>query len=214
MNLQDFEARLAALEASNTRHTDAEEIKRLQRIYGYYVERGQLDEVSDLFADSPEVSVQMGGTTTAVGLEQVRTVFSSKRPFGVLEGEKPQDYLHLTIPTSAVVDVHPDGKTAKGRWYVQMYLCDATPGGGACLGVGTYENDYIKEDGKWKILRLCFDDIFLSPYEDGWAKTPSVFHKLAATAGMPEGAAGEPPKKSAPFGEQMPFHYRHPITGR
>ena len=92
----------------------------------------------------------------------------------------------------------------------------ATPGGGAVLGVGTYENEYIKEDGKWKILHLRFDDIFLSPYEEGWAKTPKLWGKLKKMAnfvGQP-GDLPDPPPSKSPFGDQMPFHYKHPITGK
>jgi hypothetical protein len=147
----------------------------------------------------------------------------SKKPIGAFEGkmpERPDDYLHLTMPICGVVDVDPAGKTAKGRWYALMYLNNATPGGGAVLGVGIYENDYIKEQGKWKILHLRFDDIFLTPYEDGWAKTPKLWVKLAQMAEalgqfqLPGGVFRVPdnPGKS-PFGDLMPFHYKHPITG-
>jgi hypothetical protein len=118
------------------------------------------------------------------------------------------------MPVSGVVDVDADGKTAKARWYALMYLCNATPGGGAVLGVGMYENEYIKEDGKWKIIHLQFDDIFLSSYEDGWAKTPKILRKLIQdVVEKPEDIPDWPQSKS-PFGEQMPFHYKHPITGK
>lgn len=209
MKIEELEARLRVLEDKNRNLQDVEEIKKLQRIYGYYVERGQLEEVADLFSDSPEVSFEPGKKVT-VGKEHVRRMFSSQRPMGVPPGKpKPDDYLHITMPVSGVVDVDADGKTAKGRWYALMYLCNATPGGGAVLGVAMYENDYIKEDGKWKILHLRFDDIFVSPYEDGWAKTPNLLRM--------QNIAGDvldlPPSKSR-FGDQMPFHYKHPITGK
>ena len=73
-----------------------------------------------------------------------------------------------------------------------------------------YENEYIKEDGKWKIFRLNFDDIFLSPYEDGWAKTPKLLGEMKmAHPDLPDW-----PQSKSPFGNQMPFHYKHPITGK
>jgi hypothetical protein len=216
LNIEELEARLKVLEDENRRLQDIEEIKKLQRIYGYYVERGQLDEVADLFADSPDVSYGPS-YNVSVGKDNVRRMFSSKRAFGVLEDTKPDDYLHITMPVSGVVDVDVDGKTAKARWYALMYLCDATPGGGAVFGVGMYENEYIKEDGKWKVLRLQFDDIFLSPYEEGWAKTPKIWVKLkemAKSAGLELGNVPDPPPSESPFGDQMPFHYKHPITGK
>jgi hypothetical protein len=216
MKIEQLEARLKLLEDHNRTLQDVEEIKKLQRIYGYYVERGQLDEVADLFSDSPDVSFGPS-YNVVVGKDNVRRMFSSQRPFGVFQGTKPDDYLHITMPVSGVVDVDVYGKTAKARWYALMYLCNATPGGGAVFGVGTYENEYTKEDGKWKILHLQFDDIFLSPYEDGWAKTPKLWGKLkeiADSVGLQPGDVPEPPRSKSPFGEQIPFHYRHPITGK
>jgi SnoaL-like domain len=216
MNIEALEARLQALEDKNRHLQDVEEIKKLQRIYGYYVERGQLDEVVDLFSDSPDVSFGPS-YSVMVGKDNVRSMFSSQKPFGVFKGTKPDDYLHITMPVSGVVDVAVDGKTAKARWYALMYLCNATPGGGAVIGVGMYENEYIKEDGKWKILRLQFDDIFLSPYEDGWAKTPKLWGRLeeiANSVGLQPGDVPDPPPSKSPFGDPMPFHYEHPITGK
>ena len=42
------------------------------------------------------------------------------------------------------------------------------------MGSGVYENEYIKENGKWKIKKLHYSRIFMSPYEDGWVKTPVI----------------------------------------
>jgi hypothetical protein len=218
MDLLQLEARLKVLEEKNQKLEAIEEIKRLQSIYGYYVERGQLDEVADLFSDSPDVSLNMSNDVM-VGKEKVKSIFSSQKPFGVLQGPKPDDYLHITMPVSGVIDVDPDGKTARGRWYVLMYLCNATPGGGAVFGVGLYENDYIKENGTWKILHLCFDDIFLTPYEDGWAKTSRLIEKMkkmSITVEPMREAPNQPVLKSkkSPFGGPIPFHYKHPVTGK
>ena len=126
MKIEELEARLKVLEDKNQKLEDIEEIKKLQRIYGYYVERGHLDEVAELFSDSPDVSFGPSYWVN-VGKENVRKMFSSKMPFGVSSGgTKPDDYLHITTPISGVIDVDEDGKTAKGRWYALMYLNNAT----------------------------------------------------------------------------------------
>ena len=41
---------IAALEARADRVKDANDIKRLQRAYGFYVDKAQWDQVADLFA--------------------------------------------------------------------------------------------------------------------------------------------------------------------
>ena len=40
MDMEQIEKRLSILENKNARLEDIEEIKKLQRIYGYYIERG------------------------------------------------------------------------------------------------------------------------------------------------------------------------------
>ena len=147
MKIEELEERLKVLEDSIRRLHDIEEIEKLQRIYGYYVERGNLDELVGLFSDRPDVSYGPSYGVT-VGKDNVRRMLSSESAFWASQGQKPDDYLHITAPISGVVDVDEDGKTAKARWYALMYLHNATPGGGAVFGVGMYENEYIKEDGK------------------------------------------------------------------
>ena len=216
MTIEELEERIRVLEDRTRILLDVDEIQKLQRIYGYYVERGQTERLVDLFSDSPHVSY---GPSYAVtfGKDNVIKMLSSESAFWASKGRKPDDYLHITAPISGVVDVDEDGKTAKARWYALMYLHNATPGGGAVFGVGMYENEYVKEDGSWRILRLQFDDIFLSPYDEGWAKTPKLWAKLremADSVGQPPGDVPDQPRSKSPFGDQMPFHYKHPITGK
>lgn len=211
VSVEQLAARLKVLEGKYQALQDADDIERLQRVYGYYVERGHLDEVAALFSTSPQVAFEMSGRTM-VGMENVKKMFSSATPFGVMKpGTKPADYLHITAPISAVVDVDPDGKTARGRWYGLMFLNNAGMGGGAVWGVGIYENDYVKEGGQWKILRLRFDDIFLSSYDKkGWINTMPSFTDQSGN--MPPPGRGRSAK--TPFADLMPYHYRHPITGK
>lgn len=225
VSVEQLAARLKALENKYQNLQDVHEIENLQRIYGFYVERGHLDEVADLFSTSPNVATEMSGMTQ-VGIANVRKYFSSATPFGVMvPGTKPADYLHITAPISDVIDVNSDGKMAHGRWYALMYLNNAGMGGGAVWGVGIYENDYIKENGKWKILRLRFDDIFLSTYDKkGWINSmPSFTGAMQPPPGVtpPPGqqSGSLPPpgrgrSEKTPFADLMPYHYKNPVTGK
>lgn len=209
-SVEQLAAELKDLKAKYQKVEDVQELEKLQRIYGYYVERGNLNEAADLFSANPSVSVTVSGIKV-VGIKEVQKMFSSATPFGVTTpGTKPTDYLHVTAQLSGVVDVNPDGKTAKGRWYGLNFLNNSGMGGGAVWGMGTYENDYIKEGGKWKILHLQYDHIFLSTYDKkGWPNTMPGFAK--DTSGPPLGRGRS---ESNPFADMMPLHYKHPITGK
>ena len=48
--LAALESQIAALEQRKSLIEDANDIKRLQRAYGYYIDEAQWEEVADLFA--------------------------------------------------------------------------------------------------------------------------------------------------------------------
>jgi hypothetical protein len=117
--------------------------------------------------------------------------------------------LAICMQMQGVITVEPDGKTAEGRW--QTWLCEAKQYGAFPRQEwlhGYYENKYIKEEGKWKFLKLHWNNTFCSPFEDGWLKTPLM-------GWMPFPEADAPPTAFHPYpsGYHLPYHYKHPITG-
>jgi hypothetical protein len=162
------------------------------------------DEIIDMFSDNTE-SIETGGTGVYLGKEGVRKHFSP--------GEVPPEWLHITMQLSGIVNVDPGGKTAKGRWYgciLQSFTVAKVLR--ALFSIGIYENEYVKEDGKWKFKKLQFYRIFITPYEDGWVKTPELRPDLER--GLP--LADLPPTLDKPYpsGYNLPFHYKHPVTGK
>ncbi len=201
MNSKDLEARITRLE-------DIEEINKLQRIYGYYLDNGKQDKIVDLFSDDTE-SVEVADRGVFLGKEGVKKFFLGYLKKGAERPVPGAMYIHTQL--QGVVDVDPGGKTANGRWYCLMIQAHTNIEPGvprAAWGFGVYENDYVKEDGKWKFQKLHYNLTFRTPYEDGWVKTPMV------AAGIGEGADA-PPTAYSPYPNQklVPFHWKHPITG-
>jgi hypothetical protein len=200
--------RITALESRLRMLEDIEEIKRLQRIYGYYLDNKLWDEVVDLFSDHTE-SISIGRRGLYFGKKGVE-VFFRKVMGGGKSGRQPKE-LHNHMQLQGVVNVDPGGEAAKGRWraLVQMtyHFPDKTQAG---WGEGVYENEYVKENGKWKFKKVFWHRTFSTPYEDGWAKT--------ALGGL-EPSVEFPPDELAtdhgpyPSNYVLPFHYKHPITG-
>ena len=84
---------------------------------------------------------------------------------------------------------------------------------------GIYENEYVKENGVWKIKLFNYRVVYQANYETGWAHSPvaplmvSNFSKP-----YPENPRGPdevgPPPPRWPEAVVMPFHYPHPVTGK
>ncbi len=99
---------------------------------------------------------------------------------------------------------HPTGRTAKGRFRGLLMggsheSRDYKPEGLPLqfLEAGIYENDYVREDGVWKIKRLDYMMQWQADYEQGWSRT--VAHLQPASQTYPgksararRAAAGRP----------------------
>jgi hypothetical protein len=192
MTLKELEARLKNLE-------DVEAINRLQRAYGYYLVHWEGKQLAALFSDAPDVTLGAGdGGVVFSGQKDVKNFF---KRIG-----DPPELLHGLMQLSGIVDVDPDGKTAKGRWFGFGPL--AIPGEDekvkAIWGFGIYENEYVKEKGRWKIKKLHYDYIMTTPYEDGWVKTPTM--RIWGDLNSYD--------KPYPSGFILPYHYKNPGNGK
>ena len=110
---KNLESRIKALEKKVSRLEDINEITKLQRVYSYYVMHMMRDEIYDCFADRTDVKLRwLEGTWYGKkGVARYFGVGDKKRP------EPPPGFIHQVMPIAGVVDVAPDGKTAKARWY-------------------------------------------------------------------------------------------------
>jgi hypothetical protein len=207
-------ATLEELQERMTRLEDIKQIEKLQHIYGYYRDYGDWQKVVDLFAEKG-ASVEVADYGVYKGKEGVKRFFIDLMG----NGNKPRrpGLLSIVFQLQGVVSVDPSGKTAKGRWYGMGM--EARPTVSLHEGElrqtwlhGTYENEYVKEDGKWKIKKLHFNLTFRTPYEEGWLKVP-VIGQSGPDKAIPPDA---PPTAYFPYpsGYQVPFSFKNPVTGK
>ena len=169
MSSKDIEKRLQRVE-------DILEIDRLEKIYGYYLDNGQNGKIIDMFSDNAE-SVEISDRGVFKGKAGIRKFFMQ-----YLENDKqanltvfPHGRLLVHQQHQGVVDVAPDGKTAKGRWY--LIMIQAWPVDGkerSVIGHGVYENEFVKENGKWMFKKIFMSLNFRSPIGEGWTTTPVI----------------------------------------
>jgi hypothetical protein len=211
MDLQEMQTRIKELEKQVAAQQDIEDIQRLQKSYGFYLQNWMYEEVIDLFCDGPDATLNiMAGVFC--GKEGVRRYFTSLKTLG----ENPE-FLHQSMQLSGIVDVKPNGRTAEGRWYALGAIALPVGGGVKPMALnGIYTAVYIKEGDKWKIKELNFYPIFMAPPEEGWVKK----ERIAAAARPPERNQAAKPDKSRdidpryPSGYIVPFHFKHPVTGK
>ena len=73
------------------------------------------------------------------------------------------------------IEVADDARTATGAWYIWMPFTTVTGDGPQAAWVGgLYSDEYRLEPEGWRISNLEVDLQIISPYEDGWAKTPKM----------------------------------------
>ena len=211
MNLQEMETRIKELEKQVQTLRDIEDIQRLQKSYGYYLQHWMYEEIIDLFSDSPDTVLSLMAVIF-LGKQGVRRYFSSFKSLN----DNPE-FIHEIMQLSGIVDIAPDGKTAKGRWYGYGSL--AMPigkGVKASILNGIYTTEYIKEGGTWKILTLTWNPLVITSPNESWVKKERI---EAAGTGATTDLTPEPDKprdfdSRYPSGYIVPFHFKHPVTGK
>jgi hypothetical protein len=143
------------------RAADIAEIKRLQRIYGYYIDRSDWDNVVDLLTD--DATAEYGLSGVYAGKKSIRGLL-----YGIGYGRRGllTQQLREHTQLQPVITLSADGRTAKGRWRAVVLLGQYQHY--ARWQVGPYENEYRKEGGRWKISRLHWYETFTVPFKGGW----------------------------------------------
>lgn len=174
--------RLARLRAGVERAEALRAVKRVQHAFAHYCMAGRWSDAAGLFASD---ALMRGRSGDALGRDAIRAMLQASLG-NEGEGLSPGQ-LNVVLAMSPVVDVSADGRTARGRWREVAMLGEY--GARAEWAGGIYENEYVLENGVWKIAFLNYYGRFAGPYEGGWRNTPNgadlvPFHYDARGAGV------------------------------
>lgn len=219
IRLKSQEEQIKTLQNQFRTMQDIEEIKKLQRAYGYYIQHFMAKELIDCFADHPDVAVNFVGQGWYLGKEGVRKCFEpdpeKQSPPHLHEVQSPE-MMHVAMQASPIIDVDADGRNAKGRWY-GMLECAVPMGKGIFYrkGVAIYENDYLKQNEKWKIKILRLTILYGYRPLEGFVNQERLLEEIEPDfKGMPPGFDKlDDVNPQYPSGYIVPFHFKHPVTG-
>jgi len=182
---------------------DEAAVLRLQHQYGYYFDRHDWDALVTLFAEQGNFEHGLQGVY--VGRPSIRRALDQ---FG--DGDLAPDEIDDHILFQTYVSVSPDGLRARAR--VDELGLRSTVGADAHWTQGIYENNFVKENGEWRIESLHYYPRLITDYAKGWG----------ADAQPAPGPSAELPPDSPPTEQygiypefHIPaFHFPHPVTGR
>jgi len=190
-------AELAELRDRVQAAEDYRELVNLQGAYGYYVDKGLWDQAADLFAE--DGTLEIAGRGVYLGRERVRAYLRHLPPYG-------HGTLYNHMQLQPVVHIDSQSGTAKGRWRTLMMV--GRLGHEGRWGEATYENAYVREDGKWRIASLHGVVNFYAEYDEGWHR--GGVQLLRSIEGL---APDRPPSidyEAYPEPVIAPFHYDEP----
>lgn len=157
--LAQLRAELAEAAAVARSATDYREICNLQAAYGYYVDKGRWDDAAELFTE--DGSLELAGRGVYLGRERVREYLHHLPPYG-------RGVLYNHMQLQPVIHIDSRSGSAKGRW--RSFMMVGALGAEARWGEATYENEYRRVEGKWRISLLHgFMNIY-TEYDEGWHK--------------------------------------------
>ena len=206
---QDVDSEIAALTLRVERLEGTRAVKKLQRAFGYYVDRGLWGDAADLFTDDGTIEIGIDGVYAGrarIG-EYLRRLHGGQE--GLIYGQ-----LNEWVTLQPAITVAADGLSATARWrdlgMTGQYKRHAE------WTDGIYENTYVRENGVWKIRSLHLYVNFVAPYERGWARLAPGEGVVQSEASKAFPSDRPPSEALPPFPEPQvpPFRAPNPVTGR
>ncbi|KIW18065.1 hypothetical protein PV08_02352 [Exophiala spinifera] len=222
--LADLQAEVKRLHDKLQKVEDEAEIRKTHFKYGYYLDKCLYNEVVDMFSDHPDAYVEFLGSRYR-GKDGIRRLYQGRFQKYFVAGRNGPVYGFLLDHPMLQDIIDRDTEThAWGRLRALMSagthqsIQEEHPRGHAQWWEGgLYENEYIKENGVWKLFRYRYFPFWHADFERGWAHTKKNYIPWP-TKTYPEDPIGPDEiieqRMLWPDTRVIPFHYPHPVTGR
>jgi len=200
--LGKLEALADAKELALGRAESVRAIENLQAMYGYYTDKGQWQQAAALFSGNG--SWEFGQSGVYIGNARIERALGLAGPQGLEQGQ-----LNNYVLVQPIIHVAADNRTAKARWRNDVLLSQAGKGR---WGGGVYENEYVNDNGTWKIASLHYYVTFWGDYDAGWAG--KSFPMDPPSKEFPPDKPPTVVYESFPKLQVVPYHYNNPVTNK
>lgn len=199
-DMQDIEKQLNGLGDRIQRLQDLTEVEIVQDTYGYYVDKAQWRNLSELFAD--DATLEIGGKGVFLGRARVyEYMHVGLGKLGPHDGSLIDHQQFQCLPT-----INADGVTAQIR-------CIAFVMSSGGWGHNYYEDRFVKINGVWQFKKLRGPFNMYSGYKVGWLDNTILNTYPEKWPPWPD----LPPTViylTFPNYYIEPFHYPNPVTGK
>jgi hypothetical protein len=200
----DAKAELTTLSKRLMRLQDTQAVENLQNAYGFYLDKWQWDAATALFAQQGTLELAQRGVY--VGKARIRASLEDAfGPQGLHQGEVSDHAFY-----QPVIHIADDGQTAKAR--VRELSILGKYGVEAFIGGGTRENEYVKENGAWRIQSDHLYLTFLAQYDKGWSH--GALPAPGPSKTLPPDRPPSVNYRPFPAFQELPFHYPNPVSGK
>ena len=174
-------------------------VKRLQNSYSHYLDSGLWTDLGDLFTENATGQFGADAVTGRANLQQHLMAEAGRTAPGLADGQ-----LNAHIVLQPIITLGADGRSAKGAWHEVALL--GSFGAAASWRGGIYENEYVLDNGVWKISRVQFFEQYRGAYDEYGHKAPAKwgvpyhFDSMHVGVTIPKSAfdAASPGSKIAP----------------
>ncbi|MCX6000605.1 MAG: nuclear transport factor 2 family protein [Chloroflexi bacterium] len=151
--MAELEARIGLLEKESEKRNTFDAIKAVKYRYWRCLDTKSWEELATCFAE--DAVADYGPKIKLEGKKAILKFLqeSLARFVGVHHGHDPE--IELTGET-----------TAKATWALYNYMIDKQAKGGVRVG-GFYHDEYVKEDGQWRIRSTTEVNVFREFWTDG-----------------------------------------------
>jgi len=159
MATAELEKRVQTLEAQVQELEDRDAIQTLRFRYHEYVNEKKPDLIGELF--SPDAEIDYAHLGKAKGRNKIVAFFqkglSDLVPF-------VKQFIHNHV-------IHVEGNSGTGLSYLE-----ATPvhKGESYLVAARFDDEYIKENGRWYFRKVTLTPYFMVPLKEGWAQEDRI----------------------------------------